>query len=297
MAEKNASTGGKHSSGKGAPSRGVPIPVMVVSCCATLAIGVVAGHFLLGGGSGSISLNGVTSLSAGQLDNVVATYDYEGVTHNVTAREVLEEVQGSSDIAANEDGTYDVPSASDVLVYAQNQIILADADARGITVTDEEVDAYTEQSYGTADYATIASNFGLTEDAVRELTKKSAIVAKLTESVTTTTLPEQPVMPDEPADGDEDTATADYAAYVIDLLGDEWDSEANTWARTDGEFYPTLSSYDITNDSATYGAASAAYSVAQEKYSTAYEQISNEWNAYMSALLSRATIQIGTLSE
>ena len=138
MAEKNASTGGKHSSGKGAPSRGVPIPVMVVSCCATLAIGVVAGHFLLGGGSGSISLNGVTSLSAGQLDNVVATYDYEGATHNVTAREVLEEVQGSSDIAANEDGTYDVPSASDVLVYAQNQIILADADARGITVTDED---------------------------------------------------------------------------------------------------------------------------------------------------------------
>lgn len=296
MAEKNASAKGKHPSEKDAPSRGVSIPVMVVSCCATLAIGVVAGHFLLGG-SGSISLNGVTSLSAGQLDNVVATYDYEGATHNVTAREVLEEVQGSADIAANEDGTYDVPSASDVLVYAQNQIILADADARGITVTDEEVDAYTEQSYGTADYATIASSFGLSEDTIRDITKKSAIVAKLTESVTTTTLPEQPVMPEEPADGDEDTATADYATYVIDLLGDEWDSEANTWARTDGEFYPTLSSYDITNDSATYGAASAAYSVAQEKYSTAYEQISNEWNAYMSALLSRATIQIGTLSE
>lgn len=296
MAEKHDSAKGKHPSEKGAPSRGVSIPVMVVSCCATLAIGVVAGHFLLGG-SGSISLNGVTSLSAGQLDNVVATYNYEGATHNVTAREVLEEVQGSADIAANEDGTYDVPSASDVLVYAQNQIILADADARGITVTDEEVDAYTEQNYGTADYATIASSFGLSEDTIRDITKKSAIVAKLTESVTTTTLPEQPVMPEEPADGDEDTATADYAAYVIDLLGDEWDSEANTWARTDGEFYPTLSSYDITNDSATYGAASAAYSVAQEKYSAAYEQVSNEWNAYMSALLSRATIQIGTLSE
>ena len=100
-----------------------------------------------------------------------------------------------------------------------------------------------------------------------------------------------------PEEGAEDEPTADYAQYVIDLLGDEWDSDANDWARTDGTYYATLSGYEISNDAATYAAASAAYSVASSAYQDVTTQVQEEWSAYTDSLLSRATIQLGSLAE
>ena len=239
----------------------LPVAGWVVICVALLIVGVLAGHFLLGGASG-VSLNGRTALSAGELDSTIATYTFDGKTTNVTAREVLEEVQGSTTIPANEDGTYNVPSASDVLSYVQNEILLADAEARGLSVSDEEISEYASSSLGTDDLASIAEQAGMDEQAVKDVLRENLLASKLQQAVTTVTLPEQPTAPEEPADGEEDKATEEYASYVIALLGDEWDSEANDWARTDGTYYATLSGYEISNDAATYAAASAAYSVA-----------------------------------
>ena len=274
----------------------LPVAGWVVICVALLIVGVLAGHFLLGGTSG-VSLNGRTALSAGELDSTIATYTFDGKTTNVTAREVLEEVQGSTTIPANEDGTYNVPSASDVLSYAQNEILLADAEARGLSVSDEEISEYASSSLGTDDLASIAEQAGMDEQAVKDVLRENLLANKLQQAVTTVTLPEQPSAPEEPADGEEDTATEEYASYVIALLGDEWDSEANDWARTDGTYYATLSGYEISNDAATYAAASAAYSVASSAYQDATTQIKEEWSAYTDSLLSRATIQLGSLAE
>ncbi len=267
----------------------------VVITAVALALGVAAGHFLLGG-VGTISLNGRMTLSAGELDSTVATYTIDGRTARVTAREVLEESSGDAELAANEDGTYDVPSASDVLTYAQNQIILADADARGLTATDDEIDEFISSSLGT-DLSTLATSWGIDEDAARSVVADAVTMRKLQDEVATTELPEQPTAPTEPAEGAEDEPTAEYAQYVIGLLGDEWDADANDWARTDGTYYATLSGYEISNDAATYAAASAAYSVASSVYEEAYNQVSEELSAYTDALLSKATIQIGSLAE
>lgn len=275
--------------------RELPTAAWVVIAVVALAIGVAAGHFLLGG-SGTISLNGRTTLSAGELDSTVATYTVDGRTVSVTAREVLEESSGDAELTANEDGTYDVPSASDVLTYAQNQIILADADARGLTATDDEVDEFVSTNLGT-DLATLATSWGIDEDAARSVVADAVTMRKLQDEVATTELPEQPTAPSEPAEGAEDEPTAEYAQYVIGLLGDEWDADANDWARTDGTYYATLSGYEISNDAATYAAASAAYSVASSVYEEAYNQVSEELSAYTDALLSKATIQIGSLAE
>lgn len=275
--------------------RELPTAAWVVIAVVALAIGVAAGHFLLGG-AGTISLNGRTTLSAGELDSTVATYTVDGRTVSVTAREVLEESSGDAELAANEDGTYDVPSASDVLTYAQNQIILADADARGLTATDDEVDEFVSTNLGT-DLATLATSWGIDEDAARSVVADAVTMRKLQDEVATTELPEQPTAPSEPAEGAEDEPTAEYAQYVIGLLGDEWDADANDWARTDGTYYATLSGYEISNDAATYAAASAAYSVASSAYQQAYNQVSEELSAYTDALLSKATIQIGSLAE
>ena len=300
MAEKHAAPAGKHAGQNRPASRGVPVIALVVACVVTLALGVFAGHYLLGGsgvGASTLSLNGRTTLSADELDSVVATYVFDGQEYDVTAREVLEEVQGGSSIPANEDGTYTVPSASDVLVYAQNKIILEDAESRGITVTDQEVDEFLAQTYGTSDLAAIAESFGVEEDVIRSMTRDSLIVSKLQSTLSDVEVPAEPTQPTEPEDGNEDAATSEYAEYVIDLLGDEWDSEANDWARTDGEYYDTLSGYEISNDSATYAAASAAYSIAQQNYSDAVEQVNTEYVNYMRTLLSRASIQIGSLAS
>ncbi len=290
--DKSLATGAERD---GDVRRALPTAAWVAIAAAALVVGVLAGHFLLGG-AGSVSLGGRTTLSAGELDSTIATYTMDGRTVGVTAREVLVEASGSSEISANEDGTYDVPSASTVLTYVQNQLILADAEARGLTATDEQIDEFVTGSMG-SDLATLAQSWGISEDEARAVVSDAVTMRNLQDEVSTVELPEQPVAPAEPDEGAEDTPTAEYAQYVIGLLGDEWDSDANTWARTDGTYYATLSGYDISNDAATYAAASAAYSVATSVYQEAYATVSEELGAYTDSLLSRASIQIGSLVE
>lgn len=290
--DKSLATGAERD---GDVRRALPTAAWVAIAAAALVVGVLAGHFLLGG-AGSVSLGGRTTLSAGELDSTIATYTVDGRTVGVTAREVLVEASGSSEISANEDGTYDVPSASTVLTYVQNQLILADAETRGLTATDEQIDEFVTGSMG-SDLATLAQSWGISEDEARAVVSDAVTMRNLQDEVSTVELPEQPVAPAEPDEGAEDTPTAEYAQYVIGLLGDEWDSDANTWARTDGTYYATLSGYDISNDAATYAAASAAYSVATSVYQEAYATVSEELGAYTDSLLSRASIQIGSLVE
>lgn len=290
--DKSLATGAERD---GDDRRALPTAAWVAIAAAALVVGVLAGHFLLGG-AGSVSLGGRTTLSAGELDSTIATYTVDGRTVGVTAREVLVEASGSNEISANEDGTYDVPSASTVLTYVQNQLILADAEARGLTATDEQIDEFVTGSMG-SDLATLAQSWGISEDEARAVVSDAVTMRNLQDEVSTVELPEQPVAPAEPDEGAEDTPTAEYSQYVIGLLGDEWDSDANTWARTDGTYYATLSGYDISNDAATYAAASAAYSVATSVYQEAYATVSEELGAYTDSLLSRASIQIGSLVE
>ncbi len=271
----------------------VGLPVFIAAVAAAAVVGVLAGHFLLG--SSSISLNGTTSISADKLDSAIATYTYKGTTSEITPREVIT-ASSSLENAADSDGNYAVPSATNVLSYARNQVVLADAAARGITVTDEEVDAYAENFAGSTDYASIATQYGMDEDATKETFKSSAIMSKLRDTVCGTIDATVPTAPTAPADDATDTPTAEYASYIIELAGDEWDSANNTWASTDGDYYSALSTYEISNDSATYAAAQAAYYVAYSKYSTAASQVRSDFNTYCNELLSNATLQLGSLT-
>ncbi len=277
-----------------AAPKGIAVPVFVVCVVIAVVVGVLAGHFLLGGGS-TISLSGKTALAEDQLDSTIATYTYDGKTTNVTAREVIL-VNSTLDNAKDDDSNYTVPTADEVISYVRNAIVSAAAEKEGITVTDDEIAEYANSTMGSDDYATIASQYGIDEDTAKSTLKASAIMVKLRNSVVTTELPATPTAPDSPAEGQEDVATADYASYIINLAGDEWDSENNTWASTDGDYYAALSTYTITNDSATYAAAQAAYYVASSKYSSAYSSISTQWLAYVNTLLANATIQIGSLA-
>ena len=267
--------------------------VPVLACVALVAVFFVAGLLvgrLMNGDTGTISLDGRTTLAASELDSAIATYTYNGETYSITAREIIDEMGGTDELV-NDDGTYDVPAAGDVVTYAQNQIILADAEERGLTATDEETDELAEETFGTTDYDTIYESYGYDEEYIQTI----ATITKLREAVVDVTIPDLPDAPDYPDDGEEDVATAEYAAYVIELLGDEWDSETGTWASTDGDYYATLSSYEFTADAATYDVALAAYQVAYTQYTEAYSEFTEEWTTYTRNLLSNATIQIGSL--
>ena len=290
--EKNAPTAAAAPPAKTARAT----PPWGANAVAPRVVGVLAGHFLLGGFGATTSLAGKTTLSTDQLDSTIATYTYNGTAHPVTAREVIEQTVTVAN-GANEDGTYNVPAASDVVSYAQQQVLLADAAVRGLSVSDDELDSFANDMFGSSDYAEIASQYGIDEETAKATLRDSALLNKLRDAVVTTTLPESaPTAPTEPEEGQEDVATADYASYIIGLLGDEWDSENGTWARSDGDYYGTLSSYEITNDSATYAAAQAAYQVAYNKYSEAYTQMSQEWSDYTRSTLSNASIQVGSLT-
>ncbi len=293
---ENTSVKGGTATTSGAPKgtkRSLGTPIWIAICVVALVVGVLCGHFLLSSGSGAAS--GKTTVSDSELDSTIATYTYSGTSHAITTREVLEQ-NGTLDNQANSDGTYNVPSADSILNYARNKVILAEAEAKGITVSDDDVSAYAQGMLGTDDYATIGSNYGLDEDATKSLLHDAAVIKKLRDSVITTTVPDQPTAPTAPSDGNEDTASAEYAQYIIGLAGDEWDSTNNTWARTDGSYYPALSTYSISNDSATYAAAEQAYYVAYSNYSTTVSQASSEWTTYVNTLLANTSIQMSSLT-
>ena len=118
---------------------------------------------------------------------------------------------------------------------------------------------------------------------------------KLKEKVCSTQAGTIPDAPTAPAEGAEDTATSDYGAYIVNLIGDEWDAANNTWARTDGPYYEALKDETWTPDSATYAQAQIAYAVAYKQYASDATASSGEWTAYVNGILSSASIQIYTL--
>ena len=265
-----------------------------VGAVVLFALGIVIGRFLLGGGGATGSLNGRTTLSEGELNTPIASYTYNGQTKEVTAREVIENTSGL-DAAKQSDGTYAVPAADKIIGYVRNALVVAEAQSKGITVTDDEVNNYMQTNFKTTDVSQVASKFKLSEDVVKKQINDAAIMKKYRDSILTTTLPDAPQKPTPPEDGNSETTSQEYAQYIIGLAGDEWDAKNNTWASQDGDYYKQLSAYSISNDSASYAAAQTAYQVAMSKYSAVASKASQEWSQKINEILGKASIAVYTL--
>lgn len=263
--------------------------VAIAAVC--VIVGILVGHFLLGGQSAQ----GRTSLSESDLNTVVATLNYEGKTYDITAQEAIE-ATSTLDSMKNDDGSYKMPSAEGAIAAARNDVLQAEVEKAGISVSDEDVQAYAEEYLGTSDYSQIAEQFGMDEDSVKETLTRSAGVRKLYDSIVSNNDLTAPTAPEEPADGQEDTPNATYGAYIVSLLGDEWDADANTWARTDGPFYSALGSEQFSADSATYNQALTAYYTAYQQYVEEYSQVTDAWTDFYNGCLSNATIELSSLT-
>ena len=266
-----------------------------VGALVLFALGLVIGRFLLGGGGATGSLNGRTTLSEGELNTPVASYTYNGQTKEVTAREIIENTTGL-EAAKQSDGTYAVPAADKIIGYVRNALVVAEAQSKGISVSDQEINDYMQTNFKTTDISQIASAYKLTEDVAKKLINDAVIMKKYRDSVLTTTLPDAPQAPTAPEDGNSETTSQEYAQYIIGLAGSEWDANNNTWASQDGDYYKQLASYAISNDSASYAAAQAAYQVAMSKYSAVASKASQEWSQKINEILGKASITVYSLA-
>ncbi len=235
---------------------------------------------------------GSATITDGQLDTVVATWKYKGATNKLTAREAIE-AQYSLEAAKNSDGTYNAPSSEMVLAYARNQILLAEADSQGLSVTDEERDEYAQSQLGTADYEQMAAQFGVSVDQAKQIVTENATISKLYDKVVPKVDGAAPEAPAEPADGNTETASKDYADYIIKLAGDDWNAEAGAWASEDGAFAQALAgSKTFSAESATYADAQTAYYVAYQEYASKAQGGQEAWSKFTNDLYAKADMSL-----
>lgn len=254
-----------------------------------VVIAAIAGY-IFGSGGFAPKGTGLANLTEDQLDTAVATWSYKGTSHSLSAREAIES-QYSLDVVKNSDGTYPAPSAQIILAYVQNQILVSDAESRGITVSDDEAAEAVEKTLGTSDWATIAKQYGTSEDQAKEIVKQQTMSQKLYDEIVPDAVT-APTAPIEPADGNQDTASKEYADYIIGLAGDEWDAEKGTWKSEDGTIASALKDQEFTADSATYAQAMTAYSAAYQAYQMSSSKAASTYTDYVNGLFADANLQI-----
>lgn len=232
---------------------------------------------------------GKYELSDSDLSTIVARYTYDGKTHDVTANEVLVANGGA---VANTDGSYSLPSAEEIVAYIRQQILSSELDKKGISVSDDETDAYATEAFGSSDYASLASGYNVTEDFLRSYMKTQARVQKAYQQISGTSDQTAPDMPTLQDGDDESTVRPEYAAYIIALAGDEWDSTSGTWKSSDGEYASALASYDVTADGASYQAAKAAYDVAYQDYVNAVSSGQSKWTDFTNSIYANTSFAV-----
>lgn len=249
----------------------------------------VSGYFLGSGGFGSKGVSAPV-FAESELDATVATWKFKGASHKISAREAIES-QYSLDSVKDEDGNYPAPSADAVLSYVRNRILLEEASKQRIELSDEDLSSSAEASLGTSDFSAIADQYGVSEDQAKQIVREQGTIQKLYQSVMDDA-PAMPKAPAEPESGDENEAKAEYAAYIIDLAGKEWDAEAGTWAKLDGAYATALAGEEITPESATYAQAQKAYAVAYQQYMLESQGANAKWTSYVNELFGEADVEL-----
>ena len=102
-------------------------------------------------------------------------------------------------------------------------------------------------------------------------------------------------LPKEPSGENTPAEAAEYAAYIIDLAGGEWDTERDDWASQDGPFAQALHDYELSKEASSYAAATTAYEVAYQLYNANVTSANTEWTAFVNSLLCGAKVAVSSL--
>ncbi|QWT17362.1 hypothetical protein KPC83_05860 [Collinsella sp. zg1085] len=270
------------------------LSVIALAAVVLVVLAGVCGYFIGSSGSG-VQGTGTSLIEEKQLDTTVARWTFKGKSHQVSAREAIE-VQYSLERAKNADNKYQLPSTETVIGYVRNKILLSEAESRGLSATDDEMKTYAEKSVGTSDYDQMAKQYGLTKDQAKDIVRQNTIISKLYEEIAPKNdAGAAPEAPAEPENGDKQQATKDYASYIINLAGKEWDSEKGTWASQDGPYFKALGKEEFSAESATYAQAQSAYYVAYQQYLAKNQNSKSTWQEFANKLYSEASVTVSGL--
>ncbi len=215
------------------------------------AVGWASATFAFGGsassGSGAVS-SGKTTVSKSDLDATMATYTTRRDVQGHRARRHQQHVLAQRAEAG--DGTYKIASRTASL-RAPRCVEQTAKEKGASTVSAKEMKSYAESTFGSSDYATIASNYGMqSKSTVKKL--HQAVPPSHAEAAQQG-LPSRPSRPQQPPRRrpsprrQHQTASADYAKYIINLA-DEWDLKG-TWSGKGSTRETALKSYTITSTS------------------------------------------------
>lgn len=263
----------------------------ILGVCSVVAL-VVIGGLVAAVGLGYLRLpySNPTSLE-GELsdDTVIARYEYDGTAHEVTAAEYLASSAALQEGWNGEGG----PDQIYLSEYILNEVLADEAKAAGITASDEEVTDYIQANYPGDSAKNAAEQLGITEKVLRAQAANAPLIDGLRDQVLSQTGTEGETGIEAPAldlSSDPDAPNATYGAYIVKLLGDAWDTDADTWATTEGPLYEALSGETFTSESATYQQARLAYDAALASQSDGQASVSDAWLDYRSDVMSRITM-------
>jgi len=261
----------------------------LVMALALPAVGGCSGAADAGSADGTATLAdtglGKTTVTEDELDTAIGAYVYNGKTQEVTIREVLEAGAGLESYV-DEDGNYAVPTADDVLDYSRDQVIIAVMDEEGIEVDDAYIEQYEMDYLGTTDLESIAELYSMDVEQLEYLVNMGARANALKEQVVSVQDPDKPTAPE--SEDDYSTATEEYAQYIIEIAGDEWDAEGGTWADASGDLAAQLPSFD---------GKTASYEDAYNAWYVLASQVQTEWAEYINGIYSEAQIVVYTLAS
>ena len=167
---------------KAVNAKRVPLLVWIAAGAVLFAAGILVGRLTMSGQSPAPTASQNTQQAEVKPDDVVATYTYNDVTRQLSAKEVLEHsgLLYDSESSGDPDETL---SADDIISCARAQIILQAADEQNIKVSDDELAAYAKNAFGTDDFASIAAVNKTSEQNVRQIVGDAARIEALRSKV------------------------------------------------------------------------------------------------------------------
>jgi hypothetical protein len=283
-------------------------PVLPVACgIAGCLVGAVASWAIFGNApaqapatdpGSAVASVGTDSIAKDALAGTpYVSYTVGGEVRSLTVSDAIEKTSSLS-VMEKDDGTYSVPSVESVLDYIRNELILEECSNRGISPTQDDINAYMLEYVGTTDVSSISAQSGLPEDELNDQIEENCKVQLLYKQVVGDKYVAAPERaPEKPEDLAGEPANAECGRYVCKMLGDEWDAANDTWARRDGDYYAALGdgAEDIHSDSATYSQASAVYAVAYQRYQAANYEANTLWNEFLTGLFAKSSMSIGSV--
>lgn len=267
-----------------------PRALAIGGTVAGLVLGLLIGKFALGANLGNVTATNSVDVSPQQSGEIIANYTYDGQTKTVTLEDMF--TYNDSASSANEDGSYPMPTAEQIISYVRTQIIQDAARKADITVSDEDRSEYLTKQFGTDNVDDVALSLGRTAEQVDTLMTEAITQTKLYEKVAGE-VPDLPDYPEYPADGDEEAKGETYATYITQVAGDEF--KDGKWVDAEGEFAGAIADFD--GQEASYKDATLAYQVLYNRASERMNELSAKWRDYENEILKDCAITMGTLIQ